>query len=89
MARSRKTSARVARTASKIMKSGNYSRASRRVAASALSQRAPRRAACKRSAPALGKSCMSAVRTALSGATFAQAAAKSPSPGVAAVLRRT
>lgn len=42
MARSRKTSARVARTASKIMRNGNYSRGSRRVAASALSQRAPR-----------------------------------------------
>ena len=43
MAKSRKTSARVARTASKILRNNNYSRASRRVAASALSQRAPRR----------------------------------------------
>jgi hypothetical protein len=42
MARSRKTSAPVARTASKVLRSGNYSRASKRVAASALSQRAPR-----------------------------------------------
>jgi len=43
MARSRKTSASVARTASKVLRSGSYSRASKRVAASALSQRAPRR----------------------------------------------
>ncbi len=43
MARSRKTSAPVARTASKVLRSSNYSRASKRVAASALSQRAPRR----------------------------------------------
>lgn len=42
MARSRKTSAAVAHTASKVMRSGNYSHASKRVAASALSQRAPR-----------------------------------------------
>jgi hypothetical protein len=43
MARSRKTSARVARTASRVMR-GNYSRPAKRVAASALSQRAPKRA---------------------------------------------
>jgi hypothetical protein len=43
MARSRRTSAPVARTASKVLRSGGYSRASKRVAASALSQRAPRR----------------------------------------------
>lgn len=42
MTRSRKTSARVARTASKVMR-GNYSKPAKRVAASALSQRAPRR----------------------------------------------
>lgn len=42
MARSRKTSARVARTASKVLR-GNYSRPAKRVAASALSQRAPKR----------------------------------------------
>lgn len=41
MARSGKTSARVARTASKVMR-GNYSKRAKRVAASALSQRAPR-----------------------------------------------
>lgn len=43
MARSRKTSKPVARTASKVLRSGNYSRASKTLAASALSQRAPRR----------------------------------------------
>jgi hypothetical protein len=42
MARSRKTSARVARTASRVMR-GNYSGPAKRVAASALSQRAPKR----------------------------------------------
>lgn len=42
MARSRRTSARVARTASKVM-AGNYSKLTKRMAASALSQRAPRR----------------------------------------------
>jgi len=42
MTRSRKTSARVARTASKVMR-GNYSKPAKRVAGSALSQRAPRR----------------------------------------------
>lgn len=41
MARSRKTSARVAKTASKVMR-GNYSKAAKRAAGSALSQRAPR-----------------------------------------------
>ena len=41
MARSRKTSPRVARTASKVLR-GNYSRPAKRVAASALSQRAPK-----------------------------------------------
>lgn len=45
MSRSRKTSARVGRTASKVLRSGNYSRASKRIAGSALSQRAPRQRA--------------------------------------------
>lgn len=43
MAKSRKTSASVARTASKVMR-GNYSKPAKRAAASALSQRAPKRA---------------------------------------------
>lgn len=42
MARSRQTSARVARTASKVMR-GSYSKPAKRAAASALSQRAPKR----------------------------------------------
>jgi hypothetical protein len=41
MARSRKTSARAARSASKVLR-GNYSKAAKRAAGSALSQRAPR-----------------------------------------------
>ena len=41
MSRSRKTSPRVARTASRVLR-GNYSKPAKRVAASALSQRAPK-----------------------------------------------
>ncbi|MHB8695018.1 MAG: hypothetical protein ACYDHH_27605 [Solirubrobacteraceae bacterium] len=42
MPRSRETSARVARIASKVMR-GNYSKPAKRAAGSALSQRAPKR----------------------------------------------
>jgi hypothetical protein len=42
MARSRKTSARAARAASKVLRSRSTGRASKIAAASALSQRAPR-----------------------------------------------
>lgn len=42
MARSRTTSARVARTASRVLRSRATGKASKTVAASALSQRAPR-----------------------------------------------
>ena len=41
MAANRKTSAGVAKTASKILSSGSYSKPAHKVAASALSQRAP------------------------------------------------
>lgn len=43
MARSRKTSPRVARIASRVLRDGRTSSKSKSVAASALSQRAPRR----------------------------------------------
>ena len=43
MARNRKTSARVAKAASKVLRDKRTSRASKKAAGSALSQRAPRR----------------------------------------------
>ena len=44
MSKSRKTSARAAKAASKVLRDGRTSRASKTAAGSALSQRAPKRA---------------------------------------------
>ncbi len=43
MAKQRRTSAKVAKAASKVLRDGRSSKASKSVAASALSQRAPKR----------------------------------------------
>jgi hypothetical protein len=43
MSKQRQTSKKVAKTASKILRSGNFSKASKSVAGSALSQRARKR----------------------------------------------